>query len=747
MRWPPPAPAMESGFALGNAAPGGVEQVTIREDFEQTPLWEGHVVTGPDGIATVTVDLPDNLTTWTFDTRGVTLDTAVGQTTTEIVATLPLLIRPVAPRFFVVEDRVQLAAVVNNNTEQAQTVNVTLQADGVILEDPATQAVTIEAGSRGRVNWWVEVQDVPYADLTFIAIGEDGYQDASKPTLATGPDNTIPIYRYTAPDTTGTGGLLREGGAVTEAISLPPRLDVDQGELTVRLDPSLAVTATDTFDYLKNYPHHCIEQTVSRFLPNVVTYSALQDLGLSDPVLEADLYTVVSEGLEILTREQNPDGGWGWFGHMESNHLVTAYAALGLTEAKAAGFDIDQSMLDRALNFVRTDLIRPQVDTPAWQLNRQAFYFYVLAQGGQGDLNEYQRLVEHRLEMSTMARAYLLVAYLELYPEQGAVADLVSDLTTSAILSATGAHWEEAYNDWWNWSSDTRTTAVVLNALTLATPDNDLLPNAVRWLMVARQGDHWETTQENVWAMIALTDWMVLTGELAGDYDYTLALNRETLTEGTVTPDTVRDGQIIRIAVQDMLLDEANHLVVARSDGPGALYYTAHLNLRLPAAETPAISRGMTVAREYFAEGDSDTRITSAQVGDIITARVTITLPQDIYYFVLEDPLPAGTEGVDTSLLTTSQQVAGPDLQPQWDYYDPYWYWGWWWFDHTEIRDEQVNLYADFLPRGTYVYTYQVRASIAGEFQTMPSHAYAFYFPEVFGRGDGSLFTVEETAE
>jgi len=62
------------------------------------------------------------------------------------------------------------------------------------------------------------------------------------------------------------------------------------------------------------------------------------------------------------------------------------------------------------------------------------------------------------------------------------------------------------------------------------------------------------------------------------------------------------------------------------------------------------------------------------------------------------------------------------------------------------MRDEQVNLYADFLPRGTYVYTYQIRASLAGEFQTMPAHAYAFYFPEVFGRTAGTLFTVEEEA-
>jgi uncharacterized protein YfaS (alpha-2-macroglobulin family) len=58
------------------------------------------------------------------------------------------------------------------------------------------------------------------------------------------------------------------------------------------------------------------------------------------------------------------------------------------------------------------------------------------------------------------------------------------------------------------------------------------------------------------------------------------------------------------------------------------------------------------------------------------------------------------------------------------------------------MHDAEIDLYADFLPQGTYVYTYQVRATVPGEFQTMPSYGYAFYFPEVFGRGAGTLFTV-----
>ncbi len=735
-----PMATTEGELGMGGGEPG-VATVQVREEFLQTPLWAPHVVTDANGRASVTVTLPDNLTTWQVDARGLTQDTRVGQTEAEVVVALPLMVRPVVPRFFVVEDRAVLAAVINNNTETAQTVQATLEADGVsFLSDP-TQTVTVEAGARVRVEWEVTVQDVPYVDMTFYAIGENGYQDAAKPSLATGPNGTIPVYRYTAPDTVGTGGMLRESGSRTEAISLPPRLDFDQGALIVKLDPSLAVTTVDALDYLKNYPHQCIEQTVSRFLPNVVTYRALKELGIDDAELRAELEKVLNEALDRLRREQNTDGGWGWFGNMRSNPYITAYAALGLTEARDAGFEVDAEMLEAALNFVRSNLIVPNIDTPTYTLNRQAFYAYVLARAGALDKATLDMLLGYRLEMHLWARSFLLMAYLELDPSDAAVPQLVSDLQSAAILSATGTHWEDGSPDWWNWSSDTRTTALVLAALTRAQPELEILPGAVRWLMVARQGDHWVTTQETVWAVLALTDWMRASGELQGAYSYALALNGDALAEGEVTPATVREGQELRVAVGELLRDEVNRLTVIRGEGPGALYYSAHLDLRLPAAEAKPISRGITVSREFFRSDDLNTPITEATVGDEITVRVTITLPQDVYYFVLEDPIPAGTEPIDTSLLTTSQATEPPTLELS---HSPRWYWGWWFFDRSEMRDEQVNLYADFLPAGTYVYSYKVRASFPGQYQTMPSHAYAFYFPEVFGRGAGVLFTVND---
>ncbi len=116
--------------------------------------------------------------------------------------------------------------------------------------------------------------------------------------------------------------------------------------------------------------------------------------------------------------------------------------------------------------------------------------------------------------------------------------------------------------------------------------------------MVARQGDHWATTQETAWSVMALTDWMVATGELNPSYDYAVALNGAGLDEGAITPEDVRESVTLRVAVSDLLLDEVNRLTLARSAGEGVLYYAAHLQLRLPAAEAQPISRGISVERE-----------------------------------------------------------------------------------------------------------------------------------------------------
>ncbi|GAB4407588.1 MAG: hypothetical protein Kow00106_00470 [Anaerolineae bacterium] len=731
----------------GGYGEGGLFEV--RQEFVDTPLWEPFVLTDENGQATVSVTLPDNLTTWRLDARAVTTGEdgpmLVGQTTFDLISTRPVLIRPGTPRFFVVGDRATLSAVVNNNTAEALLTEVALEGTGFRFAEGVApvQQVNVPAGGRARVNWQVEILDVPEVDLTFYANAEDGkYTDASKPPILAG--KPLPVYKYEAPETVGTAGLLRgpEAGSRTEAVVLPRRFDVTQGQLTIRLDRSLAAATVDGLTWLRNFPHYCIEQIISRFLPNAVTLRTLRDLGLDDPELSAHLEVEVGYALQRLYAQQHTDGGWGWFVQDQSNPVVTAYALIGLVEAQQAGFTVEQSVINRAAVYVTQSLrtIRPQEER--WVVNRQAFLLYALARAGRGDFQRAVLLYDERETMSLYAKAYLALTFHLLAPQDSRAMELVNDLKSALVVSATGAHWEEDYQDWWNWNTDTRSTALGLLALVEIDPQAEVLPNIVRWLMVARDADHWETTQETAWALMALSQWMAVTGELYPNYTFGATLNGErlALSDNTATPDNVRQTETLVVEVAQLLTDRANRLTISRSEGDGNLYYTAHLRVWLPVPEIEPLNRGLIVNRKYSLLGDPEgAPITSAEVGQPVQVTLTIIAPHNLHYVVIEDPIPAGTEAVNPNLETVS--VVG--TQPRLDRERPLSRgWGWWWFSNIEMRDEKVVLYATYLPRGTYQFNYVIYPGLAGEYNVIPPTGYEFYFPEVYGRGAGTLFTI-----
>jgi hypothetical protein len=736
----------------GGGAEAGFNDV--RSNFLDTAYWSATVTTNANGEATVNVTLPDNLTTWRLDARGVTADTLVGQGEVDIIATKDLLIRPVTPRFFVVGDQAELAAVINNNTAQDIETTVTLAAAGVTLNSPAQQTVTIKANARAEVTWDVSVTDAEYADLTFTAEG-GGLRDSSKPTLGLPPDQRLPILRYSAPEIVGTAGQLDDATPILEAISLPRRYDVTQGSLDVKVAHSLAGAITPGLDYLENpeYRYESTEGLVSSFLPNVLTYRALKKLNLANAELETTLTALVAEARQRLIARQHVDGGWGWWTEGESNPYITAYVLFGLSQARQNGFAVNEGPINSAAAYLQGQLWNPAevIEGEEWRLNRQAFILYALADAGLPDTSATVQLYEKRDRLDAYARAFLALTLRIANPgDDSRIRNLLSDLNNAAVLSATGAHWEEGRRDWWNMNTDTRSTAIVLMTLARLDSQNPLIPNIVRWLMVARTVDGivWETPQETAWSLIALTDWMDVSGELKADYNYRVSLNGSIVNTGKAEAGTVLNSQSLSVAVADLFKDQANRLVFERSAGDGRLYYTAHLNVYLPVEDVRAVNRGLVVGRQYTlvskdCGGEKQPAcppISEAAAGDDIRVKVTLIAPNDLYYVALEDPFPAGVEPVDTSLLTTSVINEPPLINPV----DPFYYgWGWWWFTKTEIRDSKLVLFADYLPRGTYEYVYTLHASRPGTYQVIPTTAREIYFPEVFGRGDGSTFVIK----
>ncbi len=725
----------------GGGGGGGGESlgiITVRQDYKDTALFEGYAVTDENGKAQFKVTLPENLTTWQADARAVTEDSRVGQSTSELVSTKPLFIQLQTPRFFVNGDQVSVGAIVHNNQKESLKVNVSLDAKGVDLISPAAQVVEVAAGAQTFVKWDLTVQSgVKRVDFTASAVS-GAYQDASKPALGTLSDQGIPVYNYTVTETVGTSGMLQDANSATEAIQLPSSFDFTDAQLSIEVSPSLAASMQSGLTYLDDYPYLCMEQTVSRFLPNVITSRALKNADIQTVFVQNRLDSQVKTALQRIYAKQLSDGGWNWWDGEHSDLQTSAYVLYGLIEAKDSGYAISESVLSRGFDYLKTNVPNLKRNDATWQYNRVAFVLYVLARADELRASQTNFIYEYRTSLGLYGKAYLSQAMYLLDAKDERVSSLLSDLETAAVLSASGAHWEESSTDYWNWNTDTRTTAIVLNAFVQINSKSPITAQAVRWLMAHRESGHWATTQETTWSLIALTNWMSASKEYETDYAFAVGLNGEALEQGNATKENLTETVKLQVELKDLLKETANYLVFTRGDGTGNLYYTAYLSAELPVESIEPLDQGLSLSRQYFALDDPKTPITEIERGELVRVRLTIVLPAAVHYLVVDDPLPAGLEAIDSTILT---DTAVPTSYTVTDYTERGW--GWWYFTHTELRDEKVVLSSDYLPAGTYVYTYIARASTEGMFKVIPPTASEFYFPDVGGRGAGSAFVVK----
>ena len=760
--------AMQGG---GGGGGGGADLPFVREEFPDTAYWNPSLITNSDGRGQVTMTLPDSLTTWQVDVRGLTVDTRVGQAESQIVATKPLLIRPVTPQFLVSGDHVLMAAIVNNNTADELTASISLQSEGFVLDEPdkATQQVGVPANGRARVEWWGTAGAAESADLVFAVTttGADSLEDSARPVWG-----ALPILQYSAPQAFVTGGVLRDGVSRQEIISLPRTFTPTGGGLAVELSPSLAgsllsaLEAVDPPDYAMS-----AEATLSYLLPNLEVYRALNGAGLSDPELSARVTANVATSISRLLSLQNEDGGWNWWGRSfflddgaqahPSDPYISAYIFFGMVRAREIGMSVNDDALQRAGSYLSS--LKPEItnDTPGPELDEITFVQFALAQANSFDQALIGNLYNVRDRLSPSSKALLAYTIHRLNSADERVRDLISNLESSAILTASGAHWETPRENIFTTGSALYTTSVVTFVLAQLDPANTVVFNAVRYLAAHRDARGlWSIGHENAWAMMALNEAMVGFGDLNADFAFHATLNGGPLASGDVSGNQVLAPVTAEVPIEFLAPTSPNLLTVQREEGLGRLYYRAVLNVNRPVEDVEPIDAGMRIERVYCESslpGESRDNVSGATAktcqpisaldlgaGNPVTAQLTLVLPHDSHFVMVEDFIPAGMEILNRSLKTSQQGIDSTDVEVQFDDSAPFAEgWGWWLFHEPQIRDDGILFSADFLPAGTYVLTYTLIPLQAGEFHVLPAHAWESFFPEVQGTSAGAVFEIK----
>ena len=716
-------------FKPGSKGGGGGEEkndeTKKRGTFRDTAYWNPKIITDQNGLATVSFNLPDNLTTWHFLALAATKDNLFGGEAHTAVETKPVILRPVRPRFAVIGDEILLGAIVHNYLDQDRTFEVALAGNGFKLTGPGKQKITIPKDGNLKVDFPVEILETDKVTMEFSSITENARDVISE---------SFPVYRFGAMQSNALSGLTED--IATETVSNPLAKDAPTGSLKISIAPSLGVYLPSGLGFLAQYPYGCAEQIMSGIMPNVAL-KQLQNLKAFSVVDDKTLEKNILTGLQELYTFQRGDGGFGYWEFGDKSYpSLTAYILSALKLTLDAGYPVDSGVRSRARDYL-DDIIRNDGEGISDPTLR-AYVLFVLSEEDTVDVAKLNNLFGKRVNLPLFAKAHLAMAYRKAGTKQsaGRAKELLNEILSHVRISDRGARFEEddntAYREYMHTSD--RSNAIILQALVRIDPGNPLLLKLVRGMLSSRIDGHFDTTQSTALSLLSFVEFLKQTKEL--DYDFVGAVE---LAGKKIIEQSFKDGRPLELKEVNTDLSKLSRgkdiEVKVGKKGVGRLYYDILLSyFYAPEALEPA-EEGIGILREVepLTKG-----MPAYRVGETYKVKLTITVPEKRNFVAVESPLPAGVEPIDLQFQTSEQNLLRNEANFITDYYSDQL----WRFSHIELRDDRVFLFADELPAGVYTYEYLVRATTPGRFRERPAKAFEMYFPETFGQTSGGWVEV-----
>ncbi len=489
---------------------------------------------------------------------------------------------------------------------------------------------------------------------------------------------------------------------------------------------------------------------VSQMLTYLGTSQIFGAIDQEPPGLDSQAEELAATTVQRLRATQNMDGGWSWWptGQTDrsSDPFISAYVMIGLARLRDAGAVVPDDVISKAVRFMQATVFSPQLATQTWQFNRLAFQNYALVLAGHADPAALAALYEIRALIGPWGRAFLSLGLEAASPGDSRARTLMADLETEASRTGKGAYWPLTEPEGQNMSTAVLNTAVVTYAIAERDPASRILPEAVQYLIAARQRDgDWGSSFETAWALQALLSVLRGTGELGGSFSFGATLNNSPLAGEELSGNLFVAPISVRVPLEDLRPDAPNELRISRAEGNGRLYYWIHFRQDVPVDRAYAVARGIAVDRVFHQTGESCISgdcppLRSGRAGEIVTVRLTVTLAEDAYYVRVEDHLPAGAEFLNLNLQTSRQGAVADLFDPRDPFGDGF---GWWYFGEPQIYDDAIVWTADFVPAGTYELVYQLVLLQPGEYRILPAIAGPEYFPEIFGQSSGAIFEIE----
>lgn len=710
-----PSLLTSKGFVIGDGGEEAFGNVAFtRKEFRPILFWKPSVPTDASGVARFSCEAPDNLTRFRVIAVGQTKANQFGAGDTTFDVTKNLLIEPALPRFVREGDTLELRAVARQKESDSEPLSVRCSVGGGLeLQDEPVQKITAAKNAPVVVRF--------KAKATAVGSGTVKFEIASTahPKRTDAVEIPLPVAEPVILKKESVGGRVGNTKFAVAEVA-PGAWENARGTFSFALSTTPWLAKIMGLPSLLEYPHGCFEQKTSRLLVYTHLAGLLPYLPNAD-ARKKNYARVIDETLREIEASLLPGARVPYWprGPVGSDY-VTIQTAWCVAEAEAAGFDVPERLateLPEILEKMATQSLRENAPPTL-----RAFALFVLSlfesENSQALAAAANELFLQRDRLTGEGRALLALAMQGLGIEPEKQTQLVSELPVKFDTIEFNPD---------TFSSATRTEALCLWARMQIRGETD--PTLRERLETLMESSASLSTQENLWLLVAFQALL--------ENEKFPVLRRTALSPA---PSALAENQTAAAWTDRRISELADFVVHGLPDPKPVGSYVLSAAWRGGERITPLESHGLRIERvvkNLTAPARAGTAEAPFKLGDqlLISYRFSTEKPQS--FVAVEDLLPAGIEVVNPNLALFGAHFAPPsenDVSPAE-------------LSHSEMRDQQTNLYFDQLPKGTTSYAVLARATAAGTFLWPATQIQPMYDSRFFGRSSSSVCTVRDEAQ
>ena len=780
------------------------ENVPIRKNLQETAFFFPQLQTDAEGNVSFNFTTPEALTKWKLQLLAHTKTLESATKTLETVTQKELMVIPNAPRFLRQGDQITISTKIANLTDKQLSGQAKLELtdamtgnniDSKLNNIANVTSFSVDAKGNTQVSWSLSIPDdvdaVQYKIIAKSGDFSDGEQNAlpvlTNRMLVT---ETLPMWIRSNETRTFTLDKLKTNTSTT----------LKHHKLTLEMTSNPAWYAVQALPYLMEYPYECNEQTFSRFYANALashiansnpriqevfnqwknTDALISNLEkneelksiliqetpwLRDAQSETEqkkrialLFDLNKMNNELqsakrkLENNQMSNGAWPWFEGGRPNRYITQHIITGFTHlnhlTNASGKIETSQMVNKAIAYLDDEFVQEYKDIRKYNakadlskdhLSTMQLQFMYM-RSFMSDTKTSKEVKEVMDYYHSQIKKYwlnkplyskgLMALVMHRMGDKKTAANILKSLKENSITNdELGMYWKENTSSWYWYQAPIETQALMIEAFSEIENDTKTVDNLKIWLLKNKQTNSWKTTKATTEAVYALllqgSDWLSVTDAvevLVGNKTIDPSkLDNVKVEAGTGYYKTAWNASEIKPEMATVKLTKKGNGIAW-----GSLYWQYFEDLdKITSAETPLKLKKKLFLKTNTDKGEQISEITEAtklKVGDLVRVRIELRSDRAMEFIHMKDMRAAGFEPINVLSQYKWQDGLG--------YYEA-------------TKDASTNFFFDYLPKGVYVFEYDLRVNNAGNMSNGITTIQSMYAPEFSSHSEGVRVKVE----